>query len=304
MKFPTDPHQTEREYPQILQAIYGHVTAELDKAWGRYPSAAEVDKHMRERAEKYPVCMLVILLTCYLELTKLMGMSVRVGLHGNTEIFIATLRMALPLFVMTHKTEYVRLISDFLTWWECASPAMHVIYETFILTQIGPTGFPKFSDLFVENKNKKYRHECGKLVKVELDVDLEKSTFNQAERAGTSNIIQELQTGTDRDTQWCSATHINLDGDDHQVKVFDYLNDIQLFHAIDPPIVGKDKNGETIYAGVGSNVLPGRELMNLRILNFPDNVFVLGDLAYSDFSLPSGCMQRRQLTAEHLVAEC
>ena len=79
-----------------------------------------------------------------------MKLSERSGARGDAEMFFSALRLALPLFAMTHKTDCVRLICDFLVDLECASPAEKVIYKNLLFTQIDSTGYVVHSDLFME----------------------------------------------------------------------------------------------------------------------------------------------------------
>ena len=72
---------------------------------------------MMDRADKYPVCMIVLLYTRFAELTKLMKASESLNQRGSVELFLTCLELAIPVFAMTHKTDYVRLITDWLVTW-------------------------------------------------------------------------------------------------------------------------------------------------------------------------------------------
>ena len=50
------------------------------------------------------------------------------GDHGDVDLFLAALRLALPIFAVTHAVKYVRCICEFLKWWETASDAMRMTF--------------------------------------------------------------------------------------------------------------------------------------------------------------------------------
>jgi hypothetical protein len=117
---PGDPHQTQSETPDMLSAIYGSAGKALFEGTGNIPSAKDIDEHMIARAEKYPMCQVVLLYTRFAELTKLMKASETLDRKGCVDLYHQCLTLALSLFAMTHKTDYVRLINDwFVTWALC-----------------------------------------------------------------------------------------------------------------------------------------------------------------------------------------
>ena len=140
IQFPGDPRQLEQEFPELLQAVYGSAAQYFYDKHKRVPSVSELNEYMLERGKKYPVVGLIILYCRFAEIAKMMKMSERKEPHGDTELFFTTLRFALTIFTMTHKTDYVNLISNFFVEWEMASPALRAIYKSFIFTQTGPTG--------------------------------------------------------------------------------------------------------------------------------------------------------------------
>jgi hypothetical protein len=124
-----------------------------------------------------------------------MKMSERKRSRGCMKTFIATINYSLPLFAMTHKTDYVRLISEFLKTWECASLLDKAIHKKFLFTQIGHTGIPT-TDLFIEMFHHHTPRDCGKKVFKGLEERIEQSNrMNAVEKQEDGDIIQHLRTG-------------------------------------------------------------------------------------------------------------
>jgi hypothetical protein len=114
IQFPGDPRQIEKEFPELLQAMYMSADVYFYLKHRRAPSVKELHKYMLKRAEKYPIVALLMLYARFAEVNKMMKMSERKQPRGNRELYFRTLKFALPLFAMTHKTDYVRLISNFV----------------------------------------------------------------------------------------------------------------------------------------------------------------------------------------------
>jgi hypothetical protein len=210
-----------------------------------------------------------MLYTRFAEINKMMKMSERKLPRGNRELYFQTLKFALPLFAMTHKTDYVRLISNFFMVWECDSPAFHSIYDNFLFCQVSSTGFPVMSDLFVELQIARTRYDCGKVSYRGIDADLEASLYkNSVERVQDGTIIERLRTGGQADKQNRSATHVTTTADSPILQLFEFFhNEAQFFHPSEPPIVGRSQEDNSpIYAEEGSYVTHDSEHMNPSIL--------------------------------------
>ena len=269
IQFPGDPRQLEQEYPEFLQAVYGSAAVYFFKKYKRVPSVTELHQYMLERAEKYPVVALVILYTRYAEVAKMMKMSERKLPRGNRELFFTTLRFALPLFAMTHKKDYVRLISDFFVSWECASPALREIYDCFLMTQLGPSGHPMMSDLLIENDNRKTRQYCGKVATKDLDSRIEKSlTVSAGQKVEEGNIMKRLRTGGDATKVNRSKTHIITTPMSPIIILSDWIhNQFQLFHHEEPPIMGYASSDDSpVYLEEGSNMMLDGDCLNQEVL--------------------------------------
>lgn len=148
--FVSDPRQREEEYPIIVLAHYLVAYEELREVLERDVTAEEVLDHMLERGEKYATCAFALLELRMGAIAKLMRNSERVGNSEGVKLFFATLRFALRLFTVTHKTDYVCLGCDLLLWYHCASDAQRKIYDNYIFTQTTSNGVSVFHDYFVE----------------------------------------------------------------------------------------------------------------------------------------------------------
>ena len=127
-------------------------------------SAVEVNDFMLERAKEYPICALVLLEIRMGTVVKLMRNAERIGKRGCVPLFLSAIRLALPMFALTHKSDYVYLGQDLLKWYHCASEAQRKIYDEFIFTQLSVKGKPMFHDVFVEVRGvKNLRDGLGKV---------------------------------------------------------------------------------------------------------------------------------------------
>ena len=254
IQFPGDPRQLEQEFPELLQAVYGSAAQYFYDKHKRVPSVSELNEYMLERGKKYPVVGLIILYCRFAEIAKMMKMSERKEPHGDTELFFTTLRFALTIFTMTHKTDYVNLISNFFVEWEMASPALRAIYKTYIFTQTGPTGAPMFSDLFLEQHNRYTRGDVGKVWSKGLDAKLEQSLKkNMIDRQEDGHTVEQLRVGKQTTKASRSKTHIVTTESSPILKMYPFIHESKFFCADEPPIIGKNKdNRSPIYAEEGS----------------------------------------------------
>jgi hypothetical protein len=183
-------------------------------------------------------------------------------------MFFSALRLALPLFAMTHKTDYVRLICDFLVDWERASPAEQAIYKNLLFTQVDATGYAVHSDLFMELAIRWSRGHTGKKVFRNLDVKLEQSVYtNTVVREHDGNIVERLRSGRNDIKHNRSKTHLTLTRSSPVSKMYRYFRQCQFFHATEPPIIGYEEDtGSPVYAEEGSNSLPKGGTMNPNVL--------------------------------------
>jgi hypothetical protein len=148
--FPTDPRQRESDYSWCLLANYAVAAMNLRQHQKRDVSAVEVHEFMLERAREFPICALALLEIRIGSVLKLMRNSEKLGRRGCVETFFSAIRLIMPLFAVTHKSDYMYLCQDLLKWHHCASPAQRKIYEEFIFTQLTANESSIFHDTFVE----------------------------------------------------------------------------------------------------------------------------------------------------------
>eukprot|EP00536_Pseudo-nitzschia_multiseries_P009181 jgi/Psemu1/22556/gm1.22556_g len=115
-------------------------------------STNEVDMHIYQikRCIKVPTCQAVLFDLRLLEIVFMIRDAEKVGKHGNLPLFLATLRLSLPLFAITHATSYCHLVCDFLEWHKLASDAERILFENFFYTKLSNNGKPIWADRGVE----------------------------------------------------------------------------------------------------------------------------------------------------------
>ncbi|KAL7508494.1 hypothetical protein ACHAXN_007408 [Cyclotella atomus] len=134
-------------------------------------------------------------------------------------------------------------------------PVQKAIWEKFLFTQVGPTGIPMMSDLFMEMMNRKVRADCGKRVFRGLHERLEQSNYlNAVERQEDGNIIEQLRTGGQKDKVSRAETHVLTTATSPILSLYDFVhNKAHFFDPESPPIIGHDaETNEPVYADEGS----------------------------------------------------
>ena len=124
-------------------------------------SVVEVHKFMLERAWEFPICALALLKIWIGTVLKLMCNSEKLGRRGGVETFFSAVRLIMPLFAVTHKSDCMYLCQDLMKWHHCASPDQRKIYEEFIFTQLTANESSIFHDTFVELSVMDTRSELG-----------------------------------------------------------------------------------------------------------------------------------------------
>lgn len=76
-------------------------------------SAVEVNHLMLDRAQAYPLCAFALLVMRLVTVAKLMRNAESKGDEGGAvDFFFTAIKLALPLFAVTHKTDYVYLCQE------------------------------------------------------------------------------------------------------------------------------------------------------------------------------------------------
>eukprot|EP00956_Cyclotella_meneghiniana_P012646 scaffold17996_cov55-Cyclotella_meneghiniana.AAC.1 len=91
-------------------------------------------------AEDSPLRQAVLLQLRYAEISKLLRTSARIGQRGSVKHFLTALRFGLTLWTVTHAVDYVRLATDILQLYHCASLAMRALYDNEIFTRLTASG--------------------------------------------------------------------------------------------------------------------------------------------------------------------
>jgi hypothetical protein len=101
---PSDPRQLENEFPLLVLCHYLVASINLCNSRGGKPmSPVDVYEFMKDRAQAYPICMLAMLELQIAELAKV-------------SLFMSCVWLMMPLFSVTHKTDYMRLCCNLLLW--------------------------------------------------------------------------------------------------------------------------------------------------------------------------------------------
>jgi hypothetical protein len=149
----------------------------------------------------------------------------------------------------------------------CASDAFKAVYsDGFIFIQMTTTGFPIWSDLFMEMSILDLRRHCGKVARRGLKRKLEYVCNQVPKRQRTGDPMKALQ-GVEESRETNTRTHIEVT--DVLLKEFDHIhNKMQLWHYSEPPIIGRDADtGSPIYAEEGGFKLSHNQLFNADAAN-------------------------------------
>lgn len=260
--WPNDPNQRKLE-EKWFQLASNHVAIQhLKKTKGGKVTAVEVNDFMLERARQYPLCALFLLENRVSRIVKLMINSERMGDQtGCVKHFFAAMRLAMPLFAVTHKTDYMMLCTELLIWYDCASDAERLIYGRFIFTRLTANGKSCFHDLFVELSVMDTRKVCGRVSVKGLETKLNHAAATIPANSGRDSSAQILRGnagGTSR-----HRTCVNLSNDPMHCplyRVMDKLVEMRIW-SDEPPRIKRKGRGEH-YDSCDGEVLtvPGGEL--------------------------------------------
>jgi hypothetical protein len=190
--FPTNPRQRKSDYSWCLLANYAVAAINLCWHQNRDVSAVEVNNFMLERAQEYPICALGLLEIRTGTMLKLMHNSEKLGRRGCVQTFFSAIRLIMPLFAVTHKSDYMYLCQDLLKWHYCASPAKRKIYEEFICMQLTANESSIFHDTFVDLSVMDTRSKLGKVHRKGLDIAMEVVAANIPISDGRNTAARSL----------------------------------------------------------------------------------------------------------------
>ena len=194
---PGNPNQVIREttvvvYAIYLEAIRGYVRSLGTNTETIDVSAIDVFDFMCERA-KHDRLILVVLL--YLRCVHVIQMLYESEKRASLRLYISCMKYILLMSCISHCIGYVSLLSDFFRDYECASPALKVMYEKFILFRKTVFGKNIFTDRFMEWIIKGLREQTGKHISGSVDTHL-KNLMHVVLQLNESMAIKRMKTRT------------------------------------------------------------------------------------------------------------
>ena len=209
--------------PRFERIINEETRVEMDaRKDGKQPAAPPQQQQQQQQQRVQSESHSVVLprdyipsdVTNELVALKLMRNSERIGQRGSVSLFLTAVKFALPLFALTHKSDYVFLCQDLLKFYHCASPAQRKLYESFIFTQTTKHGKSIFHDAFVEVRCVKgLRTELGKVSRKGMEVAMEAAAAsipgNEGRDTSSTNLrgTTQVQSSASRSCTWLSSTN-------------------------------------------------------------------------------------------------
>lgn len=189
----SDPTDYVLEMPEYILA---HYRAAADGLRSKYPKApltpASVHRHMLERAEEHPVCMAILLNLRFVEIALMIRDTEKSGEHGDVDLFLTTIRLALPVFTASHSVNYVHICCDFLEWWALASEAEKLFFRKYLFTQKSPLGKPVWVDKAIEWTMRHLRIFLGRYARPNQNQCVEKAVADIPFRMASKRDVRAL----------------------------------------------------------------------------------------------------------------
>ena len=130
------------------------------------PSASVLDfkptdliDFMVARAKEEPLAFCVLIELRFAEVIFLLHQAES---QSRNELYLASIKLLLPLFASSHAIKYVSMVCDFLIDWHCMSDAERIIFARAVITRKTKNGRNIFTDRFVEWMMKDMRMWLGK----------------------------------------------------------------------------------------------------------------------------------------------
>ena len=266
---PSDPRQRENDYSWYLLASYAVAAKNLSEQEDRPVSSVEVNDFMLQRAKDYPLCAFALLELRIGTVMKLMRNSERLGIRGCVDTFLTAIRLILPLFAVTHKTDYVYLCQDLLKWYYCASDAQKIVYEQFIFTQLTAWGNAIFHDYHVELNVMNIREYCGKTHYAGIDLDMEVVAATLPNSNSVNNQTRTLHNKDSKSNSTRSRTCDTLSDDDASCPyymIFDHLYSMMIWSTTEAPKIRRANSSTTIDCNDSDLQVPGGGALHADIL--------------------------------------
>ena len=267
--FPSDPGQREVEYSWCLLAHYAVAAINLRQHKGMDVSAVEVNGFMLQRAKEYPLCAMVLLEIRVGTILKLMHNSEKIGKRGSVSMFLTAIRLIMPLFAVTHKTDYMFLCQDLLKWYYCASPALRKIYDEFIFTQVTSNHQPIFHDCFVEKSVMHVRKRNGKKHYRGIDLAMEMAAANIPISNGRRTEGCDINNSETTAQSRRQKTHIELVSTSvcPYYKVAEKYNDMKIWSPDEAPVIRGTSVDKSVECNKQTLDVPGGGVLHSQILS-------------------------------------
>lgn len=267
--FPTDPRQREGDYSWCLLANYAVAAHNLCENLGRDVSAVEVNDFMLQRAEEYPLCALALLEIRVGSVLKLMRNSEKLGSRGCVSTFLSAIRLIMPLFAVTHKSDYMYLCQDLLKWYYCASPAQRKIYKEFMFTQLTSNHTPIFHDTFVELSVMDTRSHLGKVHRKGMDLAMEMVAAEVPLSNGGNTAAHSLHNNDATSKSSRGHTHDEISTKDScpYYKVYAKYMEMKIWTPGEAPVIQGKQKGTTKVSNDNMLDVPGGWVLHTQILS-------------------------------------
>ena len=158
---------------------------------------------MVARAKVEPLAFCILLELRFAEVVFLLHQCER---KNKNELFLASMKLLLPIYASSHAIKYVSMVADFLIDWHCMSDAERIIFAEAVLTRKTKNGCTIFTDRFVEWMMRDMRMWLGKhagahhhklVQQVALSLNERKKRKSEGAKLNTkkgrSNPVKELE---------------------------------------------------------------------------------------------------------------
>ena len=155
-----DPTVPERHLGVIIMAINLIVLMEMQLSGIKLVSTESMGEYMRERAKTSPQdCMLLNLLE-YFTMVVLLRKAER---RNKFNLYLACMRLSLPLLAVANAKNYVHIFTDFLKYWATALDAKKELVQKYGFTLETANGVTVALDYGHEKYVRLVRDSTGKI---------------------------------------------------------------------------------------------------------------------------------------------
>jgi len=175
----SDSTEPERQIGIVLHACWHVVLLGMKAAGFKETTTKQMLEYVLERAEESPQDdALYILIKCWL----LCVYVAKAERYNKIEYYFSAMRLALPMLISQHATNYVRTFTDVLKYWDTCDDRSRGLIRDYGFTIQTPGGINLGIDLGQEKSVRLVRDETGKIVR--------KGGLARAENAATTRITK------------------------------------------------------------------------------------------------------------------